>query len=247
MALTNLERFLGAVRRLDETLDQLAGEARTTEILLQVFSTSQYFSEVLIRDPELLRLAPGRCRASRIASALVEELWRRVVALDSEEEQKLAFRRFRQPREPADRLQRHRPRIPAGGDHAGPLPPGRRLRRGRRPAGACACRGAVRRPDDAAGPARAVRRAGAGQARRRGAQLQLGHRPDLPLRRRGPDDRPEGRLQRRVLRAGWAARSSGCWPSTRRWGWPIASTCGSAPTANKARWPGRWARPSATT
>src|SRR5690242_8866425 len=40
MALTNLERFLGAVRDLDSTLDQFVGEARTTEILLHVFSTS---------------------------------------------------------------------------------------------------------------------------------------------------------------------------------------------------------------
>jgi glutamate-ammonia-ligase adenylyltransferase len=94
MALTNLDRFLGAVRGLDETLDQLAGEARTTEILLQVFSTSQYFSEVLIRDPELfdwLRAGAGR----RDRSALVEELWESVAALNSEEDQRLAFRRFR--------------------------------------------------------------------------------------------------------------------------------------------------------
>src|SRR3954452_11187827 len=53
MALTNLERFLAAVPRFDQTLDELASDARTTEILLQVFSTSQYYGEVLIRDPEL--------------------------------------------------------------------------------------------------------------------------------------------------------------------------------------------------
>ena len=94
MALNNFERFLGAVHRLDETLDQLVGDERTTEILLHVFSTSQYFSEVLIRDPDLfdwLRAGAGR----RDRSALVEELWETVAALDSEEEQKLAFRRFR--------------------------------------------------------------------------------------------------------------------------------------------------------
>ena len=65
MALTNLERFLGAVRRLDETLDRLVADARTTEILLQVFSTSQYFSEVLIRDPGLFDwLRAGRSAAT---------------------------------------------------------------------------------------------------------------------------------------------------------------------------------------
>jgi glutamate-ammonia-ligase adenylyltransferase len=94
MALTNLERFLGAVRRLDDTLDQLVGDARTTEILLHVFSTSQYFSEVLIRDPELFDwLRSGAERRDR--AALVEELWETVSALTSEDEQKLAFRRFR--------------------------------------------------------------------------------------------------------------------------------------------------------
>src|SRR5262249_14631497 len=94
MALTNLERFLGAVRQLDETLDQLVGDARTTEILLQVFSTSQYFSEVLIRDPGLFNwLRAGAERRER--ATLVEELWETLSALDSEEEQKLALRRFR--------------------------------------------------------------------------------------------------------------------------------------------------------
>ena len=55
MALANLERFLAAVpaARARRSRD-LAGDTRTTEILLQVFSTSQYFSEVLIRDPALL-------------------------------------------------------------------------------------------------------------------------------------------------------------------------------------------------
>jgi [glutamine synthetase] adenylyltransferase / [glutamine synthetase]-adenylyl-L-tyrosine phosphorylase len=94
MALTNLERFLAAVGRLDETLDQLVADARTTEILLQVFSTSQYFSEVLIRDPGLFDwLRAGAERRDR--STMVEELWQTVAALGSEEEQKLALRRFR--------------------------------------------------------------------------------------------------------------------------------------------------------
>jgi glutamate-ammonia-ligase adenylyltransferase len=94
MALTNLERFLGAVRRLDETLDQLASDARTTEILLQVFSTSQYFSEALIRDPDLFDWLRAGAKP-RERSALVEELCETVSVLDSPEEQKLALRRFR--------------------------------------------------------------------------------------------------------------------------------------------------------
>src|SRR5262249_7847348 len=94
MALTNFERFLGSVRRLDETLDQLVGDASTTETLLQVFSTSQYFSEVLIRDPDLFAWLRAGAEP-RERSAVVEQLWETVSALDSEEEQKLALRRFR--------------------------------------------------------------------------------------------------------------------------------------------------------
>src|SRR5438067_210738 len=94
MALTNLERFLAAVPRRDETLGQLAADARTTEILLQVFSTSQYFSEVLIRDPELFDwLQAGAERRDR--AALVDELWDTLAALPTDDEQKLALRRFR--------------------------------------------------------------------------------------------------------------------------------------------------------
>jgi glutamate-ammonia-ligase adenylyltransferase len=95
MALTNLERFLAAVPRLDETLGQLAADARMTEILLQVFSTSQYFSEVLIRDPELfewLRAGPER----RDRAALAEEVWAALADLPADDGPKLALRRFRQ-------------------------------------------------------------------------------------------------------------------------------------------------------
>jgi glutamate-ammonia-ligase adenylyltransferase len=95
MALTNLERFLAAVPRIDETLDELAADARTTEILLQVFSTSQHYGEVLIRDPELFDwLQAGAERRDR--ADLVEGLWNAIAALPTEAEQKLALRRFRQ-------------------------------------------------------------------------------------------------------------------------------------------------------
>ena len=95
MALTNLERFLAAVPRLDQTLDQLAGDPRTTEILLQVFSTSQYYSEVLIRDPELFDwLQTGDELRDR--TMLVDQLWETLSALAAEGEQELALRRFRQ-------------------------------------------------------------------------------------------------------------------------------------------------------
>jgi glutamate-ammonia-ligase adenylyltransferase len=94
MALTNFERFLAGVP-LDATLRALADDGRMTEVLLQVFSTSQYFSEVLIRDPELFDwLQAGAERRDR--AELVEELWIALAGLESDDEQKLALRRFRQ-------------------------------------------------------------------------------------------------------------------------------------------------------
>jgi [glutamine synthetase] adenylyltransferase / [glutamine synthetase]-adenylyl-L-tyrosine phosphorylase len=95
MALANLERFLAAVPWLSATLRDLAGDTRTAEILLQVFSTSHYFSEVLIRDPDLLEwLRAGPERPDRLS--LIEDLWTALEALEGENAQALALRRFRQ-------------------------------------------------------------------------------------------------------------------------------------------------------
>jgi glutamate-ammonia-ligase adenylyltransferase len=95
MALSNLERFMAAVPRVDPALAHLADNPRATEILLQVFSTSQYFSEVLIRDPVLLDwLHRGPERPDR--AELIAELWHALSGLDNEQEQRLAVRRFRQ-------------------------------------------------------------------------------------------------------------------------------------------------------
>ncbi len=95
MALANLDRFLAALPRQSSTLRDLAGDTRMAEILLQVFSTSHYFSEVLIRDPELLDwLRAGPERPDR--SSLIDDLWTTLGTLGGENEQSLALRRFRQ-------------------------------------------------------------------------------------------------------------------------------------------------------
>jgi len=95
MALVNLERFMAAVPRIETTLGHLAASPRSTEILLQVFSTSQYLSEVLIRDPELLDWLEGGPER-RDAAAMTDDLWKSVALLSDEDAQKLAVRRFRQ-------------------------------------------------------------------------------------------------------------------------------------------------------
>jgi glutamate-ammonia-ligase adenylyltransferase len=95
MALVNLERFMAAVPRLETTLRDLAENPRITEIVLQVFSTSQYLTEIMIRDPELLDWLQGGAER-RDRSALIDDLWKSVAGLADEDAQRLALRRFRQ-------------------------------------------------------------------------------------------------------------------------------------------------------
>ncbi len=116
---------------------------RTTEILLQVFSTSQYLSEVLIRDPELLDwLQGGPERRDR--SALIDDLWKSVAGLDDEDGQRLALRRFRQRESLRIGYNDIVRGFPLEVIDPGPLGPGRRLRRGGRAAGPGPGRGSVR-------------------------------------------------------------------------------------------------------
>ena len=95
MAIANLERswrpFPGSNRH-SRNWRKTPG---TTEILLQVFSTSQYLTEVLVRDPGLLDwLQGGPDRRDR--STMIDGLWASVPGLPDEDSQKLALRRFRQ-------------------------------------------------------------------------------------------------------------------------------------------------------
>jgi glutamate-ammonia-ligase adenylyltransferase len=95
MALSNLERFVAASRRPGAALRVLAENPRTTEVLVQLFSTSQHFSELLIRDPALLdwlqREAEPRAR-----DALIDDLWDELKTSGDEDAERLAIRRFRQ-------------------------------------------------------------------------------------------------------------------------------------------------------
>ena len=95
MALTNLERFVASAPHPDALLRSLADSPRSLEIAVQLFSTSQYFSELLIRDSWLLeRLrAEGERRDPR---DLIANLWAELAPLSNEMEQRLTLRRFRQ-------------------------------------------------------------------------------------------------------------------------------------------------------
>lgn len=95
MALTNLERFVAAGSDPVALLLHLADSPRSAEIVVQIFSTSQHFSELLIRDPTLLdwlRSGPDR----RDRDTLVDDLWAELQVESVEDDSRLTIRRFRQ-------------------------------------------------------------------------------------------------------------------------------------------------------
>lgn len=94
MALTNLERYVAAIPEPAATVARLAGQPRTIEILLQLFSTSQHLSELMIRDPSLLDWLRGGAER-RDRATLIEELWQDLEAADDEACERLLLRRFR--------------------------------------------------------------------------------------------------------------------------------------------------------
>jgi [glutamine synthetase] adenylyltransferase / [glutamine synthetase]-adenylyl-L-tyrosine phosphorylase len=94
MALTNLERFVAASPAPEAALEGLATNPRSTEIAVQLFSTSQFFSELMIRDPALLDwLRAGADRRDR--ETLIGDLWADLTESPTEEARRLALRRFR--------------------------------------------------------------------------------------------------------------------------------------------------------
>lgn len=93
MALTNLERFIAACPDPRAALGRLEENLRRTEILVQLFSTSQHLSELMIREPALLDwLRDGAVRRDR--AALVEALCSELEPARNEEQQRLVLRRF---------------------------------------------------------------------------------------------------------------------------------------------------------
>jgi [glutamine synthetase] adenylyltransferase / [glutamine synthetase]-adenylyl-L-tyrosine phosphorylase len=94
MALTNLDRFVAAAPDGAAMLNALGANPRTTEILVQLLSTSQYFSELLIRDTSSLDwLRAGAARHDR--DGLIDELWKRIPDAPDDESARQAIRRFR--------------------------------------------------------------------------------------------------------------------------------------------------------
>ncbi len=96
MALTNLSRFFARVRSPLGMAALFERDSSALPILLQIFSTSQYLSDLIVRDPDsydLLRMTGGKPAPRQ---ALVDELTAEVRTAKHEDAVYQALRRFKQ-------------------------------------------------------------------------------------------------------------------------------------------------------
>ncbi|HEY2827696.1 MAG TPA: bifunctional [glutamate--ammonia ligase]-adenylyl-L-tyrosine phosphorylase/[glutamate--ammonia-ligase] adenylyltransferase [Pirellulales bacterium] len=95
MALNNLDRFIAATRNPLSLATLFERDREALPILLQIFSTSQYLSDLLVIDSEaydLLRMTEGQPVARNV---IVDELCAEVAVLNDERSVMTALRRFK--------------------------------------------------------------------------------------------------------------------------------------------------------
>jgi glutamate-ammonia-ligase adenylyltransferase len=96
MALNNLERFLANPAGVAQLPTLYENRARTLEILVQLFGTSQSFSDLLALNPDYLDMLRVPLRRSPSAAELQAQLQAEVDAAFEDSAVLRAFRRFRQ-------------------------------------------------------------------------------------------------------------------------------------------------------
>jgi glutamate-ammonia-ligase adenylyltransferase len=96
MALNNLERFLANPAGAQQLPLLVENRARTLETLLQLLSTSQYFSDLLVLNPDYLDMLRVPLRRSPSQKELQEQLQTEVDAAFEDSATLRAFPRFRQ-------------------------------------------------------------------------------------------------------------------------------------------------------
>ncbi len=96
MALNNLERFFANAAGVAQIPALLESRARTLETLLQLFSVSQFFSDLLISNPDYLDMLRIPLRSSPSKAEMVDALQREVEATYEDSAALRAFRKFRQ-------------------------------------------------------------------------------------------------------------------------------------------------------
>ena len=96
MALNNLERFLADPAGRESLPVLLEGRARSLEILLQLLSTSQFFSDLLVANPGYLDMLRVPLRRSPSQKEMQDQLQSEIDAAFEDSAVLRAFRRFRQ-------------------------------------------------------------------------------------------------------------------------------------------------------
>jgi glutamate-ammonia-ligase adenylyltransferase len=96
MAFNNLERFLANPAGAQQLPALLEGRGRSLEILLQLLSTSQFFSDLLVANPDYLDMLRVPLRSSPSQKEMQEQLQAEVDAAFEDSAVLRAFRRFRQ-------------------------------------------------------------------------------------------------------------------------------------------------------
>jgi glutamate-ammonia-ligase adenylyltransferase len=96
MALNNLERFFSNPAGAERLGLLLEGRARTLETMLQLFSTSQFFSDLLVSNPDYLEMLRIPLRSSPSRAEMLAQLQNDVDAAFEDSALLRAFRRFRQ-------------------------------------------------------------------------------------------------------------------------------------------------------
>jgi glutamate-ammonia-ligase adenylyltransferase len=96
MALNNLERFLANPAGAEQLPLLQDNRARVLETLLQLLSTSQFFSDLLIANPDYLDMLRVPLRSSPNKKELVEQLQAEVDTAFEDSSVLRVFRRFRQ-------------------------------------------------------------------------------------------------------------------------------------------------------
>ena len=96
MALNNLERYLARPDARGQLAPLIDNQGKGLDVLLQLFSTSQFFSDLLVADPDFIDVVHGPMRRSPTLEGLIELLDADVRASTDDAGVLRAFRRFRQ-------------------------------------------------------------------------------------------------------------------------------------------------------
>ena len=97
MALNNWERFEHSIADIENHYEELLQQPKRLELLLQVFASSQFLADILIKYPEFYNWVsdPVRLRPLRKREEMTADLQRETSSVQNEDEWKRLVRKFR--------------------------------------------------------------------------------------------------------------------------------------------------------